>query len=170
MNTYRLTILAASLAAAGAVRQATYSPQQQADPSQVLDDLNQNLDDMAGLVDKYVQAFIDADAIQAALRAEIASMVAGNAALASKIDAAFAKSVATEDKMRAGIPGLPPVGGTPLLQTYATRAEFDTAVAAYTGPEGVTLDGTGVKAGTSPTLDYFSHSSDGSVSTVGPTD
>jgi hypothetical protein len=65
---------------------------------------------------------------------------------------------------------VPPVGGTPLSPSYASRAEFDTGVAAYTGPEAVTLDGTEVKAGTSPAIDYFSHSADGSISTSGPTD
>lgn len=139
-------------------------------PQETIDALSQNLDDMSGLADKYIAFVVASDGIQADLRAQIAALLAGDATLAAKADAAFAKSEATENKMRAGLPGVPPIGGTPLLQSYATRAEFDTAVAAYTGPEGVTVDGSSVKSGTTPTLDYFSHSGDGSVSTTGPTD
>jgi len=136
----------------------------------VVDALAQNLDDMSTLADQLIEFIVAADGVQAALRAEVATLVAGNAVVAGKVDAAFAKSQAVEDKMRAGLPGVPPVGGEPLLQSYATSAEFDAAVAAYTGPEAVTKDGIEVKAGTAPSLDYFSHSADGSVSTTGPTD
>jgi hypothetical protein len=56
------------------------------------------------------------------------------------------------------------------VPSYVDVASFNAAVAAYTGPERVTLDGVDVKAGTDPSLDYFSHSADGSVSNSGPTD
>lgn len=142
----------------------------QAELEQKIAELDTNLDDMSGLADQYIAFVIAADGIQAALRAEVAALLADQGVIATKVDAAFAKSIAAEDKMRAGLPGVPPVGGTPLLLNYATRAEFDTAVAAYTGPEAVNVDGIEVKAGTAPALEYFSHSADGSVSTSGPTD
>lgn len=135
-----------------------------------LDATSTNLDDMSGLADQLIGAIVAGDAIAVQLRADIEALVAGNGALASKATAIFDKSEATENKMRAGVPGVPPVGGTPLLTGYASRAEFDAAVVAYTGPERVTVDGADVKTGTDPSLDYFSHSADGSVSTVGPTD
>lgn len=136
----------------------------------VEDDLSQNLDDISALADQLIGLIIAKDAIAADLKAQVAALVAGDAATAAKVQAAFDKSVAAEDKLRAAVPGVPPVGGTPLLTSYASKAEFDTAWAAYTGPEGVTLDGASVKSGTSPTLDYFNHSADGSVSTSGPAD
>jgi len=139
-------------------------------PQETIDALETNLNDMSGLADQYIAFVVAADGIQADLRAQIATLLAGDAALAAKADAAFANSEALENKMRAGLPGVPPVGGTPLNTSYADRAAFDAAVAAYTGPESVTVDGTEVKAGTSPSLDYFTHSADGSVSTSGPTD
>jgi hypothetical protein len=142
-----------------------------------IDDLSQNLDDITALVDQILGVIQAGDTLAAELRTQIAALVdaanlsaAEKAALAAKIDAAFAKSVAAEDKLRAAVPQVPPVGGEPLLTTYASNADFTAAVAAYSGPEGVTLDGASVKTGTSPTLDYFSHSADGSVSTSGPTD
>jgi len=133
----------------------------------VVDALTTNLDDMSALADQLIAFIVAGDAIQSALRDEIAALVAGDAALAAKVDAAFAKSQEVEDKMRAALPGVPPVGGTPLVQSYASSAEFDAAVAAYTGPEAVTKDGVEVKAGTAPSLDYFS-SVDGSVATTPP--
>lgn len=138
--------------------------------SEQIDALSQNLDDMSGLVDQLVAFIQAADAVQADLRAQIAALVAGDAALAAKVDAAFTKSETVENKMRAGLPGVPPIGGTPLLQSYPDAAAFDAAVAAYTGPEAVTLDGTEVKAGTAPSLDYFTHSATGEINTTGPTD
>lgn len=139
-------------------------------PQEVADALSQNLDDITGLVDQILGVIAAGDALAVDLRAQVATLVAGDAALAAKIDAAFAKSVAAEDKLRAAVPQVPPVGGPPLLTGYPDRASFDAAVAAYTGPEGVTLDGASVKAGTSPSLDYFTHSADGSINTSGPTD
>lgn len=132
--------------------------------------LTQNLDDMSGLADQLIEFIVAADGVQADLRAQIETLVASDAAVAAAVAAAFDKSEAVENKMRAGLPGVPPVGGDPLVQSYADRASFDAAVAAYSGPEAVTLDGIEVKAGTMPSLDYFSHSADGSVSTTGPTD
>jgi len=134
----------------------------------VVDALTTNLDDMSALADQLIAFIVAGDAIQSALRDEIAALVAGDASVAAAVDAAFAKSEALEDKMRAALPGVPPVGGTPLLQSYASSAEFDAAVAAYTGPEAVTKDGVEVKAGTAPSLDYFTNSADGSVSTTPP--
>lgn len=139
-------------------------------PQETIDALSTNLDDMSGLADQYIAFVVASDGIQAALRAEIAALLAGDATLATKADAAFAKSEAAEAKMRAGLPGIPPPGGTPLNTSYADRAAFDAAVAAYTGPERVNLDGVEVKTGTDPALDYFSHSADGSISVSGPTD
>lgn len=135
-----------------------------------IDDLVQNLDDMSGLVDQLVAFIVAADAVQADLRAQIDALVANDAALAAKVTTAFDKSEEVENKMRAGLPGVPPVGGEPLLQSYVSAAEFDTAVAAYTGPEAVTLDGIEVRAGTAPSLDYYTHSATGEINTTGPTD
>ena len=137
---------------------------------EILAATDQNLDDMSALADQLIAFIVAADGIQADLRAQIAALLAGDAATASKADALFQKSIAVEDKLRAGIPGVPPVGGTPLATSYPTRAAFDTAVAAYTGPEAVNVDGIEVKGGTAPAIEYFSHSADGSVSTSGPTD
>lgn len=157
----------------GAMMQPTYSQQQQSSPAEdAVDALTQNLADMSDLADQYIELVVASDGVQAALRAEIAALVAGDAALAAKISTAFDNSEATENKMRAGLPGVPPVGGDPLLTSYDTNALFTAAVAAYTGPELVNLDGAQVKAGTTPSIDYFTHS-DGSpagvINTVGPT-
>jgi methyl-accepting chemotaxis protein len=53
--------------------------------------------------------------------------------------------------------------------TFADSAAFNTAVSAYTGAKGITLDATSVKPGT-PVLDYFTHSADGHIDMTGPTD
>lgn len=135
-----------------------------------IDELSQNLDDMSGLVDRLVAFIVAADALHTADQTAIADLLAGDAAMAAQVQAVFDKSETVEAKMRASIPGVPPPGGTPLLQSYASAGEFDAAVAAYTGPEAVNKDGIEVKAGTAPALEYFSHSGDGSVSTTGPTD
>ncbi len=142
-----------------------------------IDQLTENLQDMSGLVDQLLQVISTGDAEKQALRQQVADLIAAagiaeadKAALAEKIEAAFAKSEETENKMRAAIPGAPPVGGSGLGTSYADRAAFDAAVAAYTGPEAVTVDGTEVKAGSTPSIDFYSHSADGSVSTSGPTD
>lgn len=142
-----------------------------------IDDLKQNMVDLRALAQQYLDLIIAKDAANAALQAEITRLIseanisaAEKAQLLSDIGAAVTDSQATEDLMRAGLPGVPPVGGTPLDVSYADRASFDAAVAAYTGPEAVTVDGVEVKAGTTPSLDYFSHSADGSVNTSGPTD
>lgn len=143
-------------------------------------ELEQNLTDLETLADQMLALIAANDARAAALQQQITDLVnaanisaAEKAALQTRIDAAVAKSQALEDKERAGIPGVPPVGGTPLSPNYATRAEFDAAVAAYTGVERVTLDGNEVHAATDTSAtpaEYFSHSADGSVSTSGPTD
>lgn len=135
-----------------------------------IDALSQNLDDMSGLADQLIAFILAADGIAADLRAQIAALVAGNTALAAKVSSAFDKSEALENKLRAAVPGVPPIGGEPLLTSYADRASFDAAVAAYTGPEAVNLDGIEVKTGTAPALEYFTHSADGSINTSGPTD
>jgi len=141
----------------------------------VEDDLSQNLDDISGLADQLVALIIAKDALAADLQSQITALVAGDAATAAKVQTAFDKSVVAENKLRAAVPGVPPVGGTPLLTSYANAADFRAAATAYTGPEDVTLDGTDVPTGT-PTanqtgkLDYFTHSADGSVNTMGPTD
>lgn len=137
---------------------------------EVIAALSQDLDDMSGIADQYIAFVVANDGVQAGLRAQIDALVAGDAATAAKVTAAFDKAEATENKMRAGLPGVPPVGGTPLLNSYASGAEFDAAAAAYTGPEAVTKDGIEVKAGTAPALAYFSHSADGSVNTTGHSD
>lgn len=140
-------------------------------------DLKQNMQDLEAIAQQYLDFIIAKDALIAEKDAKIADLVAQLAAgtititeLQAGIDEAVAASQATEDKMRAGLPGVPPVGGTPLNVSYPDRASFDAAVAAYTGPERVTLDGADVKAGTDPALDYFSHSATGEVNTSGPTD
>jgi hypothetical protein len=140
-------------------------------------DLLQNMTDLQDLSKQYLDLIVAKDAAAAALQAQIADLVAAagisaaeKAALQAAIDEAVAASQATEDALRAGLPGVPPVGGTPLAPSYADRASFDAALSTYTGPEAVTVDGAEVKAGTSPGLDYFSHSATGEVSVSGPTD
>lgn len=154
-------------------------------------DLQQNMQDLRDLGQQYLD-FIKAkddliaerDATVAALQQQIADLLAQVAAgqitiaeaqakaaeLQASIDEAVTSSQATEDALRAGLPGVPPVGGTTLDLSYADKASFDAAVAAYTGPEAVTLDGVEVKAGTTPSLDYFTHSATGEINTSGPTD
>jgi hypothetical protein len=143
-------------------------------PEELVEALTTNLDDISGLADKYLEFIIAKDALIAEKDQKILDLVAAanisaaeKTALTAKIQTAFDASETTENKLRAGLPGVPPVGGTPLNQSYPTVAEFNTAAAAYTGPEGVTLDGNSVKSGT-PLLDYFTRA-DGSVDTVGPT-
>lgn len=124
------------------------------------------------------------DAIQALLDAQ-------TQAVADAVD----KSDAIENDARAGLPGVPPIEtptdpGTPVVDpdpttptdpvvtgilapSYASRADFDAAVAAFTGSEQVTVDGTEVYAATDATMApavYFSHSATGAVDTTGPTD
>lgn len=142
-------------------------------------ELKQNMIDLRALAQQYLDLIIAKDAANAALQARIEDLVTQHvtdtterAALLADIDTAVTDSEATEDLMRAGLPGVPPVGGTPLNPSYPDRASFDTAVAAYTGPEAVTLDGAVVKAGDASVamLDYFTHSATGEINTTGPTD
>ena len=56
----------------------------------------------------------------------------------------------------------PPPVVVPLASSYLDRASFDTAVAAYTGPEEVDVDGVVAKAGTLPALAYATQA-DGSI-------
>lgn len=141
------------------------------------EDLQQNMQDLRDLAQQYLDLIIAKDAAAAALAAENLRLVdalslsdAEKNQLKADMQDAITSSQATEDVMRAGLPGVPPVGGTPLNPSYTDRAAFDAAVAAYTGPEAVTIDGTEVKAGTAPSLDYFTHSDAGGVvDTSGPT-
>ena len=155
------------------------------------EELAQNMTDLRDLAQRFLDFIIakdaliaERDAAVAARDAQIADLLAQLAAgqitqaeMQVKIDAAnatladaVASSQATEDAMRAGLPGVPPVGGSPLNPSYADGSSFSAAAAAYTGPEAVTLDGSEVKAGTAPALDYFTHSATGEVNTTGPTD
>lgn len=140
-------------------------------------EVRQDLADTKGVIALLIGFIQNNDAEKAALRQRITDLLAksdaddaAKAALQTEIDAAFDEAEDVENTARAGLPGVPPVGGEPLLPSYADRSSFDSAVGAYTGPEQVTLDGNEVKAGSTPSLDYFSHSGDGSVSTTGPTD
>jgi chromosome segregation ATPase len=140
-------------------------------------DLSQNLKDITGLAHQLIDYVVSRDSEMNKLKQDLKDAVdranlsdQQKADLQASMDTAFQDSETTENDLRASIAGLPPVGGTPLLLTYADRSSFDAAVAAYTGPEGITVDGAEVKAGTTPSLDYFTHSADGHVDTVGPTD
>jgi hypothetical protein len=142
-----------------------------------IQEIRQDLADTKGVISQLVGFIQQNDADKAALRQQIADLIAkssaddaAKAALQTEIDAAFDEAEDVENTARAGLPGVPPVGGTPLVPSYADRASFDSAVAGYSGPEQVTVDGTEAKAGSTPSLDYFSHSADGSVSTTGPSD
>lgn len=111
------------------------------------------------------------------------------------MEALVARTDAVENDARAGLPGVPPIEtptdpatppvdpdpATPtdpvvvgiLAPSYADRASFDAAVAAYSGVEQVTLDGAEVKAASDAAAapaNYFSHSADGSIDLAGPTD
>jgi hypothetical protein len=140
-----------------------------------MDDLSTNLADLQALVDQILTVNTDSDAEKVRLRAQVADFIAtaaidaaAKAALQEKIAAAWAASEKVENDLRAKVPGMPPVGGTPLLTTYADKAAFDAAVAAYTGPEAVTLDGAEVKTGTAPALAYYLDAAAGGVSNVPP--
>lgn len=111
------------------------------------------------------------------------------------IAAAVDKTDDVENAARSGLPGVPPIEtptdpGTPpadadpttptepavvgiLAPSYASRADFDAAVATYAGAEAVTIDGSEVHAATdaaaTPAI-YFSHSATGEINTSGPTD
>jgi hypothetical protein len=150
-----------------------------------MDALEQNIVDLETRWDDTAAYIAGFDSRIAAKDQQILDLVnaanisgAEKTALTGRIQTLVDRSQALEDKERAGIPGLPPVGGTPLSPSYPTRAEFDTAVAAYTGAEGVDLDDpagtvTEVHAATDtsvPRVTYYTHSADGSVSTSGPTD
>lgn len=139
--------------------------------------LLQNMADLRELAQKYLDYIIAKDGIIAEKDQKIADLMDEVASGGMTIQEAktammeaIGESQAAEDAMRAGLPGVPPVGGTPLDPSYVDQASFDAAVADYAGPEAVTLDGAEVKAGTSPSLDYFTHSADGSINTSGPTD
>ena len=139
--------------------------------------IKQDLADTKDIVHQLVGFIQNNDAEKATLRQQIADLVAkasldqaAKDALQAEIDSAFDAAEDLENTARAGLPGVPPVGGTPLNQSYTDGASFDSAVAAYTGPEAVNKDGIEVKAGTSPALEYYSHSADGSVNTTSPTD
>jgi hypothetical protein len=170
---YNRTVLFTAMAAI----QATPCQLQQAGPTQaeiaaLLDASDKNQDDMSDLADQLIGAIVAGDVIAAQLKADLLAALSGNQALFDKATQLFGKSETTENKMRAGVPGVPPIGGTPLLASYADRASFDTALAAYTGPEAVNVDGSEVKAGTAPALEYFTHSDStppGEVNKVGPT-
>lgn len=157
--------IVAAMVALGA-RQATPCQLQQAGPIEdLLDKSIQNQDDMLELASQI-------DAERASLKQQILDLLANNAPLQAKAQTLFDKSEAAENKLRAGLPGLPPVGGTPLLNSYDTAAEFDAARAAYTGPEAVNLDGIEVKTGSAPALEYFTHSDGtpaGVINTTGTT-
>ena len=124
-----------------------------------LDALNQDISNYIAArnaTDVTLQSAVDA-AVAAAGLAQ-----AAQAALQTGIDAAFTKAEA--DRALVAPPAnLPPP--TVLVASYPTAADFNTAVAAYTGPEEVDLDGTSVKAGTSPALTYFTQT-DATVSTT----
>lgn len=145
-------------------------------------EIRQDLADTKGVVQQLVTFIQNNDAEKAALKQQIADLIAKAAidqaakdALQADIDAAFSEAEDLENTARAGLPGVPPVGGTPLDQSYADRASFDAAVLAYTGPEEVDVvdaagAATAVKTGTTPALTYFTHSATGAVDTTGPTD
>lgn len=142
-----------------------------------LDDLLVNLGDINTLAAQLLDLIKQGDAEKSALKQQVADLIAAaniaqaeKDALNAQIDAAWNASEATENAMRAAVPGAPPVGTPPLSPTYADRASFDAAVAAYAGPEAVTVDGTTVKSGSTPSIDYYSHSATGEVNTSGPTD
>lgn len=139
-------------------------------------EISQNLDDMKGLVDQILALISTIDTERAALKQQIADLVAAAAmaqadkdALQAEIEASFTKSEDAENALRSVVPGVPPVEGEPLGTTFADATAFSAAVTAYTGPEAVTFDGVEIKMGTSPALDYFSHSEDGHVDNSGPT-
>lgn len=139
-----------------------------------------DLADTKALVVQLIGIVVGNDVIVAELKQKIADLVAAAGiaqtekdALQVEIDAAFAEAEDLENTARAGVPGVPPTGGTPLLPSYADRAAFDTAVADYKGPEQVMLDGTEVKAasdGSTDVLTYYTHSATGAVDTSPPTD
>lgn len=148
-------------------------------PTDIENALIQNMADYDEVVTGLIAALAASDAAKAAqTQIAIEAVAAMNVAKGERdqaiatITAAVAASDAAENKARAALPGVPPVGGTPLETSYPDRVSFTDAVAAYGGAERVTLtelDGTvaDVKGGTDPSLNYYVQT-DGSISLTNP--
>lgn len=139
--------------------------------------LKQNILDIKGLVSQLLELISKRDETNAQLKQQLTDALnKANIAdeernsLQRSFDEAFVAIEDAENELRAKVPGVPPVGGTGLAQSYDSRSAFDAAWSAYGGPETITLDGQEVKAGSPPPINYFSHSATSSVDTFGPAD
>jgi hypothetical protein len=132
------------------------------------DDLRKAVADADTVMDQAL-AFIQG--VPAATQAAVDAQKAGDDAEAAAI---VADLKAHADALGGALPGAtpttPPVV-VPLAASFPDNATFTAAVAAYTGPEAVTLDGSPTsKTGTTPSLDYFTHGDQGGViDQTGPT-
>jgi len=118
--------------------------------------------------DAALQAIIDAkDAAIAGLMAELAAGAITIQEFQAQAAGAALQADAAADLLP---PVRPPNVPVTLAAAYVSADALIAAAAAYPGP--ATLDGATLTTvgGTSPQLDFFSHSADGSVSTTGPTD
>lgn len=120
---------------------------------QVLDDL----DEIKTGFDAYVTK---RDAIDDGLRGEIARLLSGNPAVQTQVDSAFAKAEAQKALLTMT---------TTLSTTFVNKADFVKQVDLFNGPEEVDLDGSLYAGGTQPALTFFTHSADGHIDNVGPT-
>lgn len=90
-------------------------------------------------------------------------------AVGDALEGSAAKADVTPDTDVGGRPIVPPVQ-VPLAASFPTDGMFRDAVSSYQGPEEVDLNGASIKDGSTPALAYFSHSADGHVDMVGPSD
>lgn len=120
---------------------------------QVLSDL----DDIKTEFDTYVTK---RDKIDDDLRAEIAKLTASNPAVQAQIDSAFAKAEAQKALLTMT---------TTLPMSFVNKADFVKQVDLYNGPEEIDLDGLLYVGGTQPALTFYTHSADGHIDNIPPT-
>lgn len=142
-----------------------------ADLQAEVDAIKADLDTVKQQTGDYIAA---RDQIDADLKAQIANLIAqhqadaaAKAALQTSVDAAFASAEALKGNLQ------PPAVTASLATSFPDNASFTAAVQAYQndgGPRTVTLDGNAVFTGTTPSLDYFTHSDQsGAIDMTGPT-
>lgn len=109
---------------------------------QVLDDL----DEIKTGFDDYVAK---RDKIDDGLRDEISKLVAANPALQAQVDSAFQKAEAQKALLTMT---------TTLPTSFVNKADFVKQVDLYKGPEQINLDGSLYVGGTTPALEFYTHS------------
>lgn len=104
------------------------------------------------------------------LAAQIAALKPNQAAIDSLAADVKARAASLSAAVAANTPTPPALATSFAGPATASQPAFDAASSAYTGPEEVDLNSVAVKAGTTPALAYFTHSSDGRIDMVGPSD